>query len=479
MALSGSCVVKATSQNNLIFSWGATQDIAANASTVSWQLILEAGQFGRIDAGPGSPWRATVAGKQFSGTTDLSIGNHQTKVLASGQVNVTHSSDGSGWFDFSFTQEFWIQFGSEYISTVSGSGSAALDTIARVSAPTVSAAEVELGGLITIYTNRASDALNHRISWRFGNADGIIAEGVADQVEWRPLLDLAKQIPNAVSGTAVISCATYAGSTPIGTKEVTLTLTVPADIVPTASAAWEDTSGAYGKVGTLVQGISKLRIDVTGTGAYGSTVTGASVNLNGKAYGGGILTDAGANSLGITVTDSRGRVGSRTDSLPVAPYAQPVLSVNASRCTADGTPDESGDHARITVSGFVTQVNGRNSAALTVAWGGDSQRIEQLTGNVSWQKTVSADINATMVISAALEDKLAAAARTMTLSTGYATMDFLAGGKGVSLGKAATMEGFDCAMGAFFRGGLYEIHSDGSIDSRSLFERVAALEASL
>ena len=63
------------------------------------------------------------------------------------------------------------------------------------------------------------------------------------------------------------------------------------------------------------------------------------------------------------------------------------------------------------------------------------------------------------------------------LSTGYATLDLLAGGKGISFGKAATIEGFDCAMAAYFRNGLYEIRSDGSMDSRSLFDRVAALEA--
>ena len=67
----------------------------------------------------------------------------------------------------------------------------------------------------------------------------------------------------------------------------------------------------------------------------------------------------------------------------------------------------------------------------------------------------------------------------MVLSTGYATLDLLSGGKGISFGKAATREGFDCAMKAYFSGGLYGIAADGTVDSKSLFERVAALEAKL
>lgn len=470
MALSGSVAVRATNQNNLIFSWGATQDIGANTSAIAWQLILEAGQYGRIDAGPGSPWTATVAGKTFSGTTDLSIGNNQTKVLSSGQVTVAHDAAGSASFSFSFTQEFWIQFGSEYISTVSGSGSAVLDTIGRISVPTLSAASLELGKTVSIYTNRASSALSHSIRWQFGSASGTIGGSVGDRVDWTPSLELARQIPNAVSGTAVIRCATYVGDTHIGTKEITLTLTVPASIVPTASASWEDLSGAYGMMDTLVQGVSKLRVDVTGTGSYGSAITGASVTLDGKPYSGGILTDAGAISLGITVSDSRGRTGSAAYTLSVAAYAIPSLTVSASRCLSDGTADEAGDHAKITVSGFVTQVNGKNRSELTVQWGSQSTLADTGVGNISWQKIVPADVNATMAVSAELCDRLVRVSRAMTLSTGYATLDFLAGGKGIAFGKAATREGFECAMPASFPGGIGAVKLTSADDLNNIRE---------
>ena len=453
MALSGSYVVKATSQNNLIFSWAAAQDIGANESRISWQLLLAAGQFGRIDAGPGSPWSATVAGKLFSGRADLSIGNNETKVLAAGQVTVAHSADGTAGFAFSFTQEFWIQFGSEYISTVSGSGSATLDTIARASLPTAGAAAT-MGEALAIATNRASAAFTHTLTYRFGSASGTIGENVGDSVSWTPSLELARQIPNGTSGTAVISCVTYLDGKAIGTKEVTVVLTVPASVVPTASATWEDTSGAFSKVGAPVQNISKLRWDVAGTGSYGSTIVSAAVTLKGKAYSGGILTDAGAIPVKIAVTDSRGRVGIAEDTLTVAAYAPPSLTLSASRCLEDGTADEAGDHAKVTVSGFVTQVNGQNAAELQVSWGGGAETVDPGVGQIAWERIVPADPDTTAQISATLSDKLASTAKSMVLSTGYATLDLLAGGKGIAFGKAATKEGFECAMTAGFPGGI-------------------------
>lgn len=463
MALSGSTVVRATTQNNLIFYWEAVQNIAANSSTINWQLQLEAKQYGRIVATPGSPWSATVAGQAFSGTTSLAIGNNETKVLASGSVTVAHADDGTGSFSYSFSQEFWIDFDGEYISVVSGSGSAVLDTIARTSIPTVSASAVALGSALTIYTNRAA-AFTHTLEYSFGSASGVIAQGVGDSVQWTPPLDLARQIPNAVSGTAVITCTTCSGSTTIGSKQITVILTVPESIVPAAEASWEDTSGAYSLLGSLVQNISKLAVTVSGTGAYGSTIAGAAISLEGKAYGGGVLASAGSLSLTVSATDSRGRVGYGYYTVYVAPYSAPSLTLSASRCTADGTADDTGDYAKITVSGYVTQVNGRNTGDLLLNYGGSEVRASLGTGNVSYQTDpVYADPNATMTITAVLFDKLVSASRTMVLSTGYATLDLLAGGKGISFGKAATREGFECAMPAYFSGGLYGI-VDGEIE---------------
>ena len=244
---------------------------------------------------------------------------------------------------------------------------------------------------------------------------------------------------------------------------VNLNLTVDGGGAPIRLVYGKDTFQQPAAVATA-NGES-VDVEVSGTGCYGSTITGEAVSLEGKPYGGGVLTSAGSLSLTVSVTDSRGRVGTAAYTITVAAYAAPSLSLSASRCTANGTADDTGDCARITVTGFVTQVNGRNTGDLTLTYGGTEVKASLGTGNVSYQTDpVYADPNATLSITAMLEDKLVAASRTMVLSTGYATLDLLAGGKGISFGKAATREGFDCAMPAYFSGGLYGIAPDESIE---------------
>lgn len=360
------------------------------------------------------------------------------------------------------------------------SATVTLPMIAGASQPSVSADAIDMGSRLVINTNRIpGSGLTHTLAFSFGNTSGVIAQDVGDSAEWYPSIELARQIPDAVSGTAVINCTTYAGGTPIGTRQIPVELLVPEGIVPSVSVTWEDISGAFEKVGICVKGISALRVDVTGEGAYGSRPTSSAVSLDGKSYGGGTITVDGALNLIAYVTDSRSRTGIKECTVNVADYAPPSLTVSASRCTDDGTADDAGDYAKITVTGYVTQVNESNSANLMVSWGAEPEESTPSVGNISWQKIVPADVNATMTITAELSDELITVPRTIVLSTGYATLDLLYGGKGISFGKAATREGFDCAMPAYFSGGIYGIASDGTVDSKSLFERVAAIERAI
>ena len=383
----------------------------------------------------------------------------------------------SSWVNYEHDDAVWAPYTYQYATA---SIEVTLPMIACASKPSVSAPTVDMGSALTIYTNRLAGAgLTHTLTYQFGGVSGQIAQGVGDACQWIPDLELARQIPNAVSGAAMITCSTYAGDTPIGNESVAVTLTVPESVVPAVSAVREDASGAYGLLDVCVQNVTRLAVDVTATGAYGASIASAAVTLNGKPYSGGTITEAGDLSLVVSATDSRGRTGSTTYPVSIAPYTGPSFTLSASRYDGNGNPDDAGGMAKITVSGYVTQVNDRNSAVLDLNWGAGSERVEFAAGDIFYQKTVEANIDATMPVSAVLYDRLAQTSRAMVLSTGYATLDLLAGGRGISFGKAATMEGFDCAMNAYFRNGLFEIRSDGTVDSRSLFERVAALEAKL
>ena len=320
--------------------------------------------------------------------------------------------------------------------------------------PVLSAGSVELGKSVTIQTPALMPGARHTLQYRFGGAEGVIAEDVEQACTWTPPMELAMQIPNAPGGRAVILCQTYLQGEKFGAaQETTVQLTVPASVVPTASATWEDASGAFEALGVYAKGVSKLTVDVVGTGVYGSTITGAAVTLGGKAYAGGVIPSAGDLELTVTVRDSRGRSGSQTYPINVSDYAAPTLTLTASRCSPDGAADDMGEYAKITVTGYVSPA-GKNTAALKLSYGAASEEASLETGEISYSILIPAPSAATLPISATLSDGLFSAPASMVLSVGYATMDFLRGGKGIAFGTTATEEGFQCAMPARFTGGV-------------------------
>lgn len=398
---------------------------------------------------PDAPWNEILVqdGITYPLWTDL---REAEKIVDCGfgtEKNVQIKAD---WVFNDLSKESWLP---QPEITVFVEDEITLPMIAEASQPTVSAKEIDLGETVTIYTNREAD-FTHTIRYQFADTAGIIAENVEDFCEWTPEMMLAVKIPNSAAGTAVITCDTYAGDTPVGSKQTFLTLRIPEYVVPTASAVWQDVSNATALMGVTVQNVSRLMVDVTGIGTYGSSIASANVLLDGKPYSGGVITEAGERMLTASVTDSRGRVGVEEYFITVAEYSPPDLKLNASRCKADGTQDETGDHAKVTVTGFVTQINGKNKATLKLTCGGSPEQFSVAVGEVAYQKIIKADPNNTMAMEAVLADKLATATRSMTLSTGYATLDLLKGGKGIAFGKSATREGFECAMPAYFTGGI-------------------------
>ena len=348
-------------------------------------------------------------------------------------------------------------------TAISGSFAVTLPMLAGASKPTLSAASTEMGKALTIYTNPLSTGFTHRLTYAFGNATGVISQNAAASASWTPPLELAKQISANVTGYGSIYCTTYQNGVQVGSvQSVPLTLTVPASVSPTATMTWSDTSGAYGKFGRLLQNVSCLAVDVNGTGAYGSTIRSVALSVDGASYAGGVLTRSGNQILKAVVTDSRGRTGQVQQTISVTAYSVPTVKVQASR-----TPDDTGEQAVVTITGSVCDMPG-NSARLTFTHGDTTEEIPVEVGCFTHSLTLDAPSVSTLSLKAELSDAICTATDEMTLSVGYATMDFLKGGRGIAFGATATREGFTCAMDAEFlgkvRGTIFDaIYPVGSI----------------
>ncbi len=293
--------------------------------------------------------------------------------LGSKSITVGHNADGTG--SVTLTAEWDCGFDSSYTPRhLSLSETVTLTTIPRASS--VSASGDTLGQPVAITISRASSSFTHILYYSCGSISWAgIASDVDTSYSWTPPVSLAAQAPNASAVVLSVIVETYNGSTYIGVSSVQMTLAVPSSVVPTLSVATSDPTKVSATYGGYVQLRSKLKVDLTASGAQGSTIKAYSIKL-GDFYAVSsasgttdYLPTSGALTLTCTVTDSRGRTAKKTQTITVIAYRKPTISdIAAARCNQDGTANRMGDYGKVTFSGSITALSNKNTAAYAVQY---------------------------------------------------------------------------------------------------------------
>ena len=331
--------------------------------------------------------------------------------------------------------------------------------------PSLSAATVEMGKSVTISTPAVNSAYRHTLRYAFGSASGTIATGIASSVSWTPPVSLANQIPSATAGSGTIYCDTYSGSTLLGTKSVSITLTVPGSVVPSAgtlsAALAEDTSGT----GLYVKGMGKAKLTLSGaSGAYGSsitsyTITGGGWTATNGALTTGTLASAGNITFTATVTDSRGRKASTTRTISVIDYTKPGVAVcDVYRCDADGNRKKAGTYFAVEINASYSAITG-NTLSITARYKKQSESSYGTATNVTNNgKTVIGGGNigasTTYDVLVTVADKYNSLLIQRTLSTKSVLQSFKRSA-GAAIGKVAELANWlDVAWNTRIRGNL-------------------------
>lgn len=339
--------------------------------------------------------------------------------------------------------------------------------------PSLSAATVEMGKSVTINTPAVNSAYRHTLRYAFGSASGTIATGIASSVSWTPPVSLANQIPSATAGSGTIYCDTYSGSTLLGTKSVSITLTVPGSVVPSAgtlsAALAEDTSGT----GLYVKGMGKAKLTLSGaSGAHGSsitsyTITGGGWTATNGALTTGTLASAGNITFTATVTDSRGRKASTTRTISVIDYTKPGVAVcDVYRCDADGNRKKAGTYFAVEINASYSAITG-NTLSITARYKKQSESSYGTAANVTNNgKTVIGGGNigasTTYDVLVTVADKYNSLPILRTLSTKSVLQSFKRSA-GAAIGKVAELANWlDVAWDTRIRGNL---KVDGTIST--------------
>lgn len=263
-----------------------------------------------------------------------------------------------------------------------------------ISVPVPDKSVYVLGETLNLSMQGAGSDRTHNITYKIGGTTVRTATGVGASDAYALPLDLASNIPDAISGSMTILCETFISGVSQGTSSVHVTLSVPNNIVPTiASVLLSETVSNWPSAlaGKWIQNVSRPRVQVSASGAYGSSIRSCAIVFCGINYKGMDVTayapsSSGTNTISVTVTDSRGRTATYNSSITVVAYTKPKISYFVvNRCDSSGIYNNAGVYAMVSAQGNCSALDGLNTLSAVVSYKAD--------GDSNWTNTNALSTN--------------------------------------------------------------------------------------
>lgn len=304
------------------------------------------------------------------------------------------------------------------------------------------------------------------------------------------------------SGTTYQPGATYTGNAPLSLYAIW-------QQVPTCDATATSSAPYY-------NGKPSYTVSVSNTHVYGGASI-SSINLvlgsqsAGRTSAGSISVTpptAGTFTPRLTITDS---IGASTtyylDPIIVKQYVQPSVAISAERTTTTGVPSEdesTANNCLLTVAYTfcddaysitsapevtVTDDDGLTTTPTVTWFSTRDSSTGAVSGSVTWSNLSSGDTVYGLITGLSVlypyqigvtpsDNRSTGTTKNATLPPLFYTIDFLAGGHGIAMGKASTDPGFECAMNATFESEVYidlpDYQVSGSTD-KALYDAIVAL----
>lgn len=445
MATSGSIKKSINSDIYAQLSWEVeSQSKSNNSTTISYKLYVHHNT-SEFSSSTKRAYSITINGTKVASGSKSLQGTGGTNV-ASGTTIIKHTDNGTKTFNLSFSQEIGLGYG-----TLSGSGSGTLPKIDRSTTPETSASAT-LGNAITISLPRASSDLTHNLTYSIGSISGTIKNDVATSYSWSLPLSLANGIPNATSGTLTITCKTYDGSTLVGTKTTTLKISVPSSVVPTCSVAISDSNTSISeKFNAFIQSKTKLKVEITAEGVYGSTIKSYKTTIEGVSYSKSSFTSntlgtSGTLTITTIVTDTRGRTTTITSDIEVLEYHAPAIyKFECNRANSEGVLDNQGTYLSSTFDFAISSCNNLNDSSYSLEYKlKDSEEWATLTSGSLYECVDTFNSSSSILdteesydVRLTITDFFSTRSSYFVVSSAFTLMDFNASGKGIAFGKVS------------------------------------------
>lgn len=353
--------------------WSYTQDKNANTSTVTATLYYKRNNTGYTTSGQGS-FTIYIGEEKATFSEYMNISNAWVET-ESVKKTITHNDDGAKTITISASGSI----SGTTLTWTSCSSTVKLDTIPRASTISLAYA-VTLGNTCKITFTPLSTSFWYKLVFSLGDWNTTTAAfrpGITTSYTYTGCtipLDVARQFPNAKSGTMTATLYTFETENAAGrigsTSSKTFTVNLPESTSTKPTVTMElSPETPYEKFKNLyLQGRSKVKATFSGEGKYGASISSYSMQAEGDNYSSPYTSDILRNSGDVTitgkVTDSRGFTNSTPKIINVIAYEPPYIApvsgqskVICERCKEDGTASDEGTYLHIKGTRNYTKIN--------------------------------------------------------------------------------------------------------------------------
>lgn len=452
-------------------------DIANNKSKVRLTLSLVADYAIYFS----SDKTGSLDGTGFTYTSGMS--GSGTKTIKTLDKWFTHASDGTLSVGLDGRLDIEITY-SSYISSLSVSGTAVLDTIPRASSFTafsLSNSVLNTSTAVTVnYTlDRKSTSFSQAMTLKYGSkvikswtttGDGALTQALSTT----EVNSIISAMSTVTSGSLTLTMQTKSGTTNIGSVvSRTASVSLNASIAPVASGLTASIAGTGRDktLGLYIQNISKVTASFTRVAGYGASIVSSTIvvrrqsdDANSQTISSNSGTTANAVTLSgvyeiiATVKDSRGRSHSVTITITVTAYSPPsIATFTAARDAVTSS------NVNAAINSSWSPMGTTNPATITVVGVnnvGVAATLYTLTGstagvlNVAHIYTAQSDASA-YTYTLTVTDSFGAKA-TATVKIGTTFVEFtISKGKGVGIGKVHEKGSLDVKGDIFLEGTIH------------------------
>lgn len=433
--------------------WSSTPNTLNNQSSVTADLYYAKSSSSSSPTYGDGSFAIVVNGSSKAINTRVTLNpNDQWVKVGSHTVTVAHTSDGTKSIQIYATGGIpGLSF-----SSTNCSATVTLDKIPRGTAPSFGSS-FTIGETMTINLSPADSSFYHTLTYSWGpSVSGTIGTNVKTSASWTIPMSFCNGVPNGTQGTLYITSETFTSAgVSLGKVTRETKCNVPASIVPTISAVViSDTGGNVPENwGVYVRGKSRIHVNATAAGIYGSkiaaySITGIGVTVGLNDVDLGVVPDPGTISIEVTVTDTRGRTAKSTQPITIVDYAEPAIEAfSVVRANNTGTPTDNGTYAKIPIKVSGSAVGNKNTVEAKIY----HMRSDATTWTLARTIPVAYAVEQTVTIANMIasrsyaikmevSDAFGTTIAEATLNAEGAVMGWMPGGIGISFGKAAEEE---------------------------------------